>query len=412
VVTSQDDGSVLRAERPGTVAEAAEVLRGSDGPVVFRGAGTKQGWAGRPVAPALVVDTTGLSRVLAHQPADMTVAVQAGMPLRDLQTRLAEQGQWLALDPGTEAAGATVGGLLAAGDSGPRRLRYGALRDLIIGLTLVLADGTVARSGGHVIKNVAGYDLPKLLYGSLGTLGLVAEVVLRLHPLAEASATATVPATVERAGELAVRLLASPLEPAAVDWAVPDDGGGLFAVRFEGSAAGVEGRRAAVLDLLGGSGQPVRWHTGDDQDAVWRRLAERHRPGPDLTVARVGTLPTRTAQVARALAEAGDAEGVSTELAARPALGLHTARFGGPSEAVARAVTAWRERMLALGASVLLQDRPPAVDALVDPVGPAPSAVGLLRALHRQLDPDARCAPGRLGSWLTPPPTGEDPATS
>jgi glycolate oxidase FAD binding subunit len=408
-VTLADDTSADVA-RPGSVTEAADLLRSSQGPLLFRGAGTKQSWAGRPVQPALVVDTRGLSQVLAYNPADMTVSVGAGMALRDLQALLGEKGQWLALDPGTEAAGATVGGLLATGDSGPRRLRYGALRDLVIGVTLVLADGTVAHGGGTVIKNVAGYDLPKLLYGSLGTLGLVAEVVLRLHPRPEASATATVAVAVDRAGDLAVQLRASALEPAAVDWADVD--GGLLAVRFEGTTAGVGGRRAAVLELLGAGGAAADWRTGAEEEAVWQRLAEEHRAGDGSTLATVGTLPSRTAEVARALAEAGAAAGVRTGLAARPALGLHTARFDGPPGAVGRAVTSWRERVLALGGSVQLRDRPDALDAEVDPLGPAPSWVGLLRSLHRRLDPQGRCAPGRLGSWLPNPASGEDHARS
>ncbi|WP_217899473.1 FAD-binding oxidoreductase [Blastococcus mobilis] len=395
----------VAVERPESVTEAADLLRGTDGPLLFRGAGTKQAWAGRPVEPALVVETGRLSSVLAYNPADMTVAVGAGMPLRDLQDLLGEKGQWLALDPSTESAGATVGGLLGTGDSGPRRLRYGALRDLVIGVTLVLSDGTVARGGGTVIKNVAGYDLPKLLYGSLGTLGLVAEVVLRLHPRPAATATATVQVPVDEAGELALRLAASPLEPAAVDWGDVD--GGLLAVRFEGTPAGVEGRRSAAGELLGGAAG-VEWRTGADEETVWQRLAEGHRPEEEETLAVAGTLPGRTADVAWALSEAAEASGVRTALASRPALGLHTARFAGAPAAVGAAVTAWRERVLAMGGSVLLRDRPAAVDAEVDAVGPPPSSVGLLRSLHRRLDPHGRCAPGRLGSWLPHPAPGED----
>ena len=205
-------------QRPTSVDEAVEVLRDSRGSVLFRGAGTKMSWAGRPQDPDLVLETGGLDRLLDHNPADMTASAQAGMPLRALQDRLAEAGQWLALDPPTEPDGATLGGLLSTGESGPRRLRYGALRDLVIGVTLVLSDGTVAHAGGHVIKNVAGYDLSKLMYGSLGTLGLIAEVVLRLHPRPETSATVVVPSSAQEATTRSLDLLASPLEPCAVEW--------------------------------------------------------------------------------------------------------------------------------------------------------------------------------------------------
>ncbi|MBC7561255.1 MAG: FAD-binding oxidoreductase, partial [Dermatophilaceae bacterium] len=154
-----------RVERPATTGEAAQLLGETAGSVLFRGGGTKLDWAGRVRDPDLVVDTTRLRGMLTHNPADLTASVRAGTTLTELQEHLAGDGQWLALDPPTAGRGATVGGLLAAGDSGPSRLRYGALRDLVIGVTLVLADGTVARSGGHVIKNVAGYDLAKLVHG-------------------------------------------------------------------------------------------------------------------------------------------------------------------------------------------------------------------------------------------------------
>ena len=385
-------------ERPSSLAEAAAVLRDTRGPLVFRGGGTKQAWGGRP-APALVLETGGLSRLLAYNPADMTVAVEAGMRLGDLQQILAEKGQWLAFDPPSEAAGATVGGLLATGDSGPRRLRYGALRDLVIGVTLVLPDGTTARAGGRVIKNVAGYDLSKLMYGSLGTLCLIAEVVLRLHPRPATSATATIGGTVQHATDLAVRLLASPLEPSAVDWV--QTGGGRLAVRFEGTPAGVEAQRAAAGELLAAGADAPEWRTGAEEEALWQELTVEHRPGPDVTLAVAGTRPTRTPDVAIALAETAAASGAQARLASRPALGLHSARFTGPAAAVATAFEDWRGRLHGPdgSGSVLLHERPPDVDDAVDALGPAPASAPLLRALKRRLDPNNRCAPGRLGSW-------------
>ena len=225
--------------RPTTVAEAAQVLSGSTGSVLFRGGATQLDWAGRVPDPDLVVDTTDLSGVLTHNAGDMTASVRAGTTLIALQDQLAGAGQWLALDPPTASAGATVGGLLAAGDSGPSRLRYGGIRDLVIGVTIVLADGTVARSGGHVIKNVAGYDLAKLVHGSLGSLALVAEVVVRLHPLPERSVTFTGDADAAQATAAALALAASPLEPAAVEWASAADAGRLL-VRVDGTEAPVD----------------------------------------------------------------------------------------------------------------------------------------------------------------------------
>ena len=397
-VTSGSRQAGARVERPASVGAAAELLRDTSGPLLFRGGGTKMAWGGRPEEPALVVETSGLARLLTHEPADMTVAVEAGLPLRALQEIVGGAGQWLAVDPPTEDAGATVGGLLVTGDSGPRRLRYGAMRDLVIGVTLALADGTVARAGGHVIKNVAGYDLSKLLYGSLGTLGLVTEVVLRLHPRPEASATLVAPAPLQAATTLALRLLASPLEPSAVDWA--SGYGGRLAVRFEGSAAGVAAQQQAAEDIFREAGLAPAAVVAAEEASLWREVGAVPTVAGDATVAYAGTVPSRAPQVGRALTEAGEAAGVETALASHLALGLHTASFSGPAAGVARAFDAWRRAVLSVHGSVLLRKRPTEVDALVDPLGPPPSSVALLKSLKSRLDPDGRCAPGRFGSWF------------
>ena len=141
----------------------------------------------------VVLSTRRLDQVLEHEAGDLTAIVEAGMRVRDLNERLAEHGQMLALDP---PGNPTIGACIAANLSGPRRHRYGTARDLVIGVTVVLADGTVASSGGKVVKNVAGYDLGKLFCGSEGRLGLIARVALRLHPRPEASRTLGVPGPV------------------------------------------------------------------------------------------------------------------------------------------------------------------------------------------------------------------------
>jgi glycolate oxidase FAD binding subunit len=377
------------SERPATVDDAAALLRDTRGTVLFRGAGTKLVWAGVVPRTDLTVDTTGLDRLLVHNPADLTAAAQAGMPLAAVQRRLAAAGQWLPIDPPTEAGGATLGGLLATGDSGPRRLRYGALRDLVIGVTLVLADGTIGRSGGQVIKNVAGYDLSRLAYGSLGTLGLIAEIVFRVHPRPAASATVVGPVDAATAAGLTREL--STLEPSAATWA-----DGELAVRFEGPAAGVEAQVIRWRERIVGT----RTLTGPAESAGWQSLARQPEPGR--SVAFAGTLPSRLPAVADALTRAGDEAAVPVRLTSHTALGLHTAVFGGPAADQARAFAAWRTAVLAIGGTVLLRDRPAEVDGLVDALGPAPSSAPLLRALRSRLDPDGRCAPGRLGRWLIP----------
>src|SRR5438128_8816648 len=169
----------------GTESEIAEILRLSNAAelaVIPRGGGTKLGWGNSPERADLVLSTARLNEIIEHAWADLTVTVEAGCTIQRLQETLAEHGQRLALDP-LWPEKATIGGVLSANDSGALRLRFGALRDLIIGATIALADGTLASSGGKVVKNVAGYDLPKLVTGALGTLGVITRAVFRLHPL-------------------------------------------------------------------------------------------------------------------------------------------------------------------------------------------------------------------------------------
>lgn len=383
--------------RPASLAEARAAVLEPAGPLLFRGAGTKLAWGGPVPAGATVVETSGLSAVLTHNAADGTASVQAGVPLADFQARLAEHDQWLAIDPPHVAEGATIGGILAANDAGPRRLRYGAMRDLVIGLTVVLSDGTVARSGGHVIKNVAGYDLPKLLCGSLGTLGLIAEVVVRLHPLPEASATLTVEADPATATGIVVDLLSSPVVASAADWA-----DGVLWVRVEGHPRAVADQLETVRRLAAdhGAGRADRVE-GEEERAAWSRLTATHTGAEDQTVARAATLPDRFPAAATVLDQAAGRAGVEAELASHVGLGLHTARLrGGDARAHAAAVEAWRHRVGELGGHVVVRRHLPGVEDHADVWGPPPAGLALMRRVKEQLDPGGRCAPGRFVGGL------------
>jgi glycolate oxidase FAD binding subunit len=208
----------------------------------------------------VVISTAHLDEVLEHEAGDLTAIVESGVRLHDLNERLAAAGQMLALDP---PGNPTIGACLAANLAGPRRHRYGTARDLVIGVTVVLADGTIASSGGKVVKNVAGYDLGKLFCGSEGRLGLIARVALRLHPRPESERTVVVPvASAADAQTKARAILRAALAPAAVDVLWP----GRLAVLFEGSARAVEEQLAAALALVGGEEEP---------GSVWAEAGER-----------------------------------------------------------------------------------------------------------------------------------------
>jgi len=181
-LVTERDGHFVAS--PKTTEEASAVLRYADesgGGVEVLGAGTKRGWAGATHA-RIVLETRGLAGVREHSWHDLTATVGAGTIWAEMQGVLMQHGQQVALDP-LWPENATVGGVIAANDSGALRLKYGSLRDLVIGMTVVLPDGTIARSGGKVVKNVAGYDLHKLMIGAFGTLAVVTEVTFRLHSI-------------------------------------------------------------------------------------------------------------------------------------------------------------------------------------------------------------------------------------
>jgi len=265
--------------------------------------------------------TDGLDQILEHEAGDLTCTVEAGIRLSALQTALARAGQRVSLDPPGDP---TIGACLAARLSGPLSHRFGTPRDLVLGVTLVLGDGTVASSGGKVVKNVAGYDLAKLVCGSEGRLGLIARVSLRLHPLPPASATLVVE-TDDPAAVVAV-LRSSQLQPSALDVLHP----GRLAVLFEGRAAAVEAQLETARTLVGGV--PVDEAVWDDararQGASLGRLrfaprdlgnllstldAAVVRPAAGIAYVphRVGGVPSATARhLQRALRERFDPAGV------------------------------------------------------------------------------------------------------
>jgi len=400
------DGVAARfVARPRSVSEASQVLAAAaaDGlAVAFAGGGSKLGLGNPPERVDLEVQTSGLGQVLEHAAGDLVVRAQAGVPLADLQAALAPAGQWLALDPPEPRA--TVGGVVAANASGPRRLRYGTVRDLIIGITVVLADGTVAHAGGKVVKNVAGYDLAKLFCGSLGTLGMVAEAIFRLHPLPAATAVVTVQVeSPTEAGRAVLRLRRSALEPSAAELVVGELGWpGRLTIVFEGIQPGVEAQAAAAVELLGQVGQAAVAGPGQTEAALNQ----------------LGALPFEKAEFAlKATFPPAELAGVLGDLVGGL---LH---FGGPVSAhaatgvlwmasglregdlpadspafptVVRAITEARERLAARGGSLVVVKASPELKRAVDVWGPATDAIGLMRRVKERFDPDRRMSPGRF----------------
>jgi len=238
---------------PGTESELAEVLRLSNeaGLAVFpRGSGTKLGWGNPPLRADIILSTARLTEIIEHAWADLTVVVGAGCTIQKLQETLAQHGQRLALDP-LWPEKATVGGILSTNDSGALRMRFGALRDLIIGVTLALPDGTLASSGGRVVKNVAGYDLPKLATGALGTLGIITRAVFRLHPLPHNSRSFSISTAHSKETENCVLTIQnSKLAHTSLQSHFSDDATPVSYILFEGTKAGLAAQETQLRTLV------------------------------------------------------------------------------------------------------------------------------------------------------------------
>jgi glycolate dehydrogenase FAD-binding subunit len=373
---------------PTSTTEVAELLRvaGQHGlAVVPRGSGSALGWGVPPTRVDVILDTRGISGVVEHAAGDLVVTVRAGTPVNELQEAVAGAGQQLALD--TPYPAATVGGTLAVATSGPRRLLYGTARDLLIGITFVRADGVVAKAGGKVVKNVAGYDFGKLLTGSYGTLGVITEAVFRLHPLPAARrvVTATYP-DARTAGAAARSVLGSQVVPTAVELDGPADAVRVT-VLVEGVEVGVTARADTVAGFLGPGAELAE----DLPDGLVVLPFTADGTGIKVTSSLTGVGPVLAAAHAMAAEH-----GVDVAVTASAAGVLHAG--AGPDAdpvALAAVVEGLRAAAAPFGGTATVLTAPPAVRALVDLWGPVPG-LDLMRRLKQELDPRGLLSPGRF----------------
>ncbi len=373
----QSSGDRL-AVAPGNTEEVAALLRLANEKglsVVTRGGGTKQGW-GYPVAPALLLEMHRLNALREHTWQDMTCTVEAGCSWAGLQSGLAQHGQCIALDP-LWPEQATVGGIVATNDSGALRLKYGGLRDLIIGMTVVLADGTIARTGGKVVKNVAGYDLHKLMIGAFGTLGVVTSVNFRVHskPQCTQSFSVSAPAA-EPLGKLMLRLLHAQVSTVAIQ--LRGSAAGFVLDVQLASLAEVLHTQAAALQSMA---QSEGLHAQAAQDDVWSARQQQM----DWDVVCKGTmLPSEIARFAervRGLNGESVVQGTGIMIAGFPA---------GSADGLMRL----RDELEAAKGSMMVLKQP--VDTKLDCWGKPPDSLPLMREIKRRFDPEGILSPGRF----------------
>ena len=358
---------------------------------VIRGGGSKIGWGRPPASVDLVVSTAKLDRLIAHRHGDLTATVQAGMPLAALNAALRSERQWLPVESAFPEA--TVGGIVATNDSGPSRHRNGTPRDLVIGITLALTDGRVVKAGGTVVKNVAGYDLGKLVSASHGTLAGIVDVTFKLVPIPAASATlAVVYSSPAALAEDVATLAASQVEPAAFDVRADlrsDGESWSLLVRVATSPAATDAQISAAGMMVRGDAAVL---TGDGESAAWEgQIRDPWHGGVDDAVVRFSWLPTSLAQVLTLVGEIRRS-GVPVLFVAR-ALGSGFLRLGGDTAAQASAVARLRANA-ALGHVVVLRGGA-ALKAAVDVWGPARDSDPVARSLKQMFDPAGVLNAGR-----------------
>lgn len=410
---------------PGSVEEVAAVVglaAEAALPVTPWGGGTAAS-VGMPAARAgLVLGFSRLNRLVEHEPGDLTATVEAGMTVAALQSALRSRGQWLSLDP-PDAERATVGGVLSTNASGPRRHLYGTARDLLIGVTVVTAAGAVVKGGGKVVKNVAGYDLPKLFIGSYGTLGIIVEATVKLRPLPDDERLVGVGFDRLKDGGAAVRaLMASDLIPNAVELldaaaasalgaggapasVVPSPGappalGALLVVGFDGLPEQVEWQCAELARLAAACGGREARPLSQD---VWPRLATAARGvfGTATAVMTFGVLPTEVAELMEHGAEVARARGIQSAWSAHAGVGVVSAALLSDREpqepgSVAAVLSEWRNMARTGGGHATLEWAPLAVKSQV-PVWDDPGAAGrIMQRIKAQLDPHNLLNPGRF----------------
>ena len=400
---------------PGTKEEVAAVLLAAgeaELPVTPWGGGTKMGIGAPPQRLGLVLALRRLNRLLEHEPGDLTATVQAGMTLGALQRELGTRGQWLSLDP-PHADEATLGGIVSSNAAGPRRHLYGACRDLVIGLTVVTAAGALVKGGGKVVKNVAGYDLPKLFVGAFGTLGVIVEATVKLRPRPDTDRLVVARfASLKEAGAAARAVMGSDLLPSALDLA---DGETLRALELGGPDG------AALLIGVDGIAEQVHWQCtevermlrlqglvdarvldADARDAAWRGRGALARGAFPETAAVMKwvVLPAQVADVMEQGMGVAQRAGLPVALAAHAGVGVIEAVLagGGSVDAtkVSEVLIEWRALVRAAGGQALVESAPLAVKERVpvwDDPGPA---LRIMQRIKSQLDPGGLLNPGRF----------------
>lgn len=381
---------------PQTQAELAEVVAyayQNQWKILPCGSTTKINWGGLAQDVQIVTSTERIHQLIEHAVGDLTVTAEAGIRFADLQTTLATAGQFLALDPTTPES-ATLGGIVATADTGSLRQRYGGVRDQLLGISFVRADGKIAKAGGRVVKNVAGYDLMKLFTGSYGTLGIITSVTFRVYPIPEASGTVVLTGNADKIAQAVTSLRASALTPVASDLLSQQlvislgIGQGLgLVVRFQSLSASVKQQAASLLEL----GQQLNLQGvvyTDDEAELWQKLQQQRRSPtkPTEITCKIGVLPTNA---------------VATLTQFDPHIGLiHTGSGLGllrfDTDVDKQNILQMRNFCQSQGGFLSVLAAPPALKEKIDVWGYQGNALEMMQQIKHQFDPNNILSPSRF----------------
>lgn len=365
---------------PGAPQEVAEAVATTGGTLVPRGAGTKPALSS-PTGDAVALELGALCGVVEYEPSEFTVTALAGTPVAELETTLREHGQYLPFDPLYAGSGATIGGSVAVGANGPGRVRYGGVRDFVLGVRLVDGRGRLVRGGGKVVKNAAGFDLPKLMVGSLGRLGVLVELTFKVFPAPEAtrSLRAELP-TLGAAVDVMRRLTGRPFDLDAMELVPP----GELWVRIAGPE-GVLAARAERLagEIRRGGAAPVEVVSAGEADAHWASAREISWAGAAQLLLKVPVTPGRIAAIDGRLPAGARRRygGAGQQLL-----------LGWPASENGSSVNDLSRALHELGLRGLVLRSPPDLGAGTV-VGPPGDAGGFAQRVKAAMDPDERFLP-------------------
>jgi glycolate oxidase FAD binding subunit len=393
--TATTNTALLPIVTPSIIDELAEqvtIAHHDSTPLLIAGNGTKLAWGGLVKGATKVVSTQKLDRLIAHAVGDLTITVETGMTLEALQTTLASKGQFLPLDPAYPTA-ATIGGIIATADTGSYRHRYGGVRDLLLGISFIRADGKIAKAGGRVVKNVAGYDMMKLFTGSYGTLGILTEVTFRVYPLPPANGTVIITGALDKLAEVAKILLASTLTPTAVDIVstafsqqleISNDPS--LIVKFATVPESVTQQSEQLIDIARGLGVKRGIWQGEQAEKLWAGI-QTGIWGTESIGCKLGVRPTAAIDTIAILDKL-------TNNTQRGVIHINTG-IGACTLTASSDIDPLRRHCEANGGFLSVLQAPIDIKSQIDVWGYRGNAVPLMRQIEQQFDPLGILNPGK-----------------